>query len=123
MSGNSLLLDTNIILYFLNGDETLIDLLETNSLFISIISEMELLGYNGLNSEEKSKTELFLNECTVINIDQQIKERTITTRRLNRLKLPDAIIFATSSVLNIPLLTADQDFKSIEYGNIMLYES
>jgi len=123
MSGNSLLLDTNIILYFLNGDETLIDLLETNSLFVSIISEMELLGYNGLNSEEKSKTELFLNECTVINIDQQIKERTITTRRLNRLKLPDAIIFATSSVLNIPLLTADQDFKSIEYGNIMLYES
>jgi len=84
---------------------------------------MELLGYNGLNSEEKSKTELFLNECTVINIDQQIKERTITTRRQNPLKLPDAIIFATSSVLNIPLLTADQDFKSIEYGNIMLYES
>jgi len=123
MSGNSLLLDTNIVLYFLSGDETLIDLFETNSLFISIISEIELLGYHGLNSDEKKKTELFLNECTVINIGEEIKEKTISTRRQFRLNLPDAIIFATSSVLNIPLLTADQDFKSIEHGNIMLYES
>ena len=65
----------------------------------------------------------FLDECTIINIDQDIKQNTIATRREYRLKLPDAIIFATSSNLNVPLLTADQDFRKITGGNIIIFES
>jgi len=46
MSGNSFLLDTNAVLYVLNGDETLADFLFEKELYLSIISEMELLRYN-----------------------------------------------------------------------------
>jgi len=45
MSGNKLFLDTNIILYLLAGDTTLADLLDEKQLYVSVISEMELLSY------------------------------------------------------------------------------
>ena len=38
MSGNQLFLDTNIVLYLLNGDETLADFLQEKQLYISIIT-------------------------------------------------------------------------------------
>jgi predicted nucleic acid-binding protein len=44
MNGNSVLLDTNIVLYLLNGEETLIPVLEEQNLFLSFISQPELLG-------------------------------------------------------------------------------
>jgi predicted nucleic acid-binding protein len=45
MSGNSLLLDTNTVLYLLAGDETLAEFLNGKKLYISIITELELLSY------------------------------------------------------------------------------
>jgi predicted nucleic acid-binding protein len=100
MSGNSLLLDTNIILYFLNGDKTLIPLLEERNLFVSIITEIELLGYSGFSDNELKQTEEFLEICTIINLDSDIKRRAISFRRNQRLKLPDAVILATANCLN-----------------------
>src|SRR5690625_836669 len=105
MSGNSLLLDTNIILYFLNGDDTLAPLLQENDLVISIIAEVELLGYEALTGNELIRTKEFLNLCTIINITTDIKERAIKIRRRYKIKLPDAFIMATASSLDIPLVT------------------
>jgi len=122
MSGNSLLVDTNIILYFLNGDDTLIPLLEENDLIISIITEVELLGYNGLSDRERTNTQDFLNLCTMLNITTDIKERAIPIRRTSRVKLPDALIMATALSLDVPLLTADNDFRGINDDNLILYE-
>lgn len=44
MSGNSLLIDTNIALYLLNGDNTIAELLDGKDVYLSFISELELLG-------------------------------------------------------------------------------
>ena len=54
MNGNSLLVDTNIILYLLGGDKTIIPILENKNLFISFISELELLSYINLTNKELS---------------------------------------------------------------------
>ena len=43
MSGNSLLVDTNIALYLLAGDERVAELLHGRDLFLSFITELELL--------------------------------------------------------------------------------
>ena len=59
MSGNSLLLDTNIILYYLNGDETLIPLVEENYLYVSVINEIELLGYSDFRKRNLKRLRLF----------------------------------------------------------------
>lgn len=39
MSGNKILVDTNIVIYHLNGDSTIEVLLDNNNVFISFITE------------------------------------------------------------------------------------
>jgi len=105
MSGNNLLLDTNVILYFLNGDKTLLQLFEQNSLFTSIITEIELLSYPDLSDEEIGHIQLFLDQCTLIALTDNVKQKTIELRK------------------KYGLLTADKDFKDIESANVIFYSN
>ena len=68
MNGNNLLLDTNIILYLLNGEHTLIPLLEEKNLFLSFITELELLGNRHIKPSDTLKIKEFIEECTIIDI-------------------------------------------------------
>lgn len=52
MNGNKLFLDTNIILYLLNGDLTLAELLNQKQLYISDITELELLAYKNITPKD-----------------------------------------------------------------------
>ena len=65
MNGNNILLDTNIVLYLLNGEETLIPLLEEKNLFLSFITQMELLSAKNIKQEDILKIKQFISECTV----------------------------------------------------------
>ena len=60
MSGTRLFLDTNIILYVLDGDETLSKFLDGRQLYISFITELELLGYQGLTKSERKVIKEFV---------------------------------------------------------------
>jgi len=122
MSGNSLLLDTNIILYYLNGDKTLIPLVEENYLYVSVINEIELLGYSDFQKKELEAVKTFLTYCTSENITNDVKEKAINLRRNGGLKLPDAIILATALSKKIPFVTADKVFKKIKEGQIIYYD-
>jgi len=59
MNGSKLFLDTNIILYLLDGDKTLAELLNGKQLYISIITELELLAYNGITAKEEKTIKEF----------------------------------------------------------------
>lgn len=122
MSGNKLCLDSNIILYLLNGDETLAYFLDGKQFFISVITEMELLAFKNLSDEEEKYIKSFISECKTININNLIKEDTINIRKKYRNKLPDSIVAATALYLDIPLITADKGFKKIEELNLVHYE-
>jgi hypothetical protein len=122
MNGNNLLLDTNIVLYLLNGEETLIPLLEEKNLFLSFITQLELLGTRSLNPDDILKIKQFIAECTVIDITPGIKEYAISLRQKYTIKLPDCIIMATSLWLNMPLITADQDFKKIDIADLIYFK-
>jgi hypothetical protein len=121
MNGNSILLDTNIVLYFLSGEETLIPLLEENNIFLSFITQLELLGSKNIADADKFKINQFIEECTIIDITPGIKEVTISLRQNYSLKLPDSIIMATSLWLNIPLITADNDFKKVTSADLIFF--
>ena len=123
MSGNSLLLDTNTVLYLLAGDETLANFLNGKILFISVISELELLSFKKLTQKEAITIKTFLSELKIENISEEIKTHTIKIRKSTNLKLPDAIIAATSISLNIPLVTSDKQISSVEGLNVILYEN
>jgi predicted nucleic acid-binding protein len=122
MNGNNILLDTNIVLYLLNGEETLVPLLEEKNLFLSFITQLELLGNSHLKPSDILKIKEFISECTVIDITPGIKDFTINLRKKYNLKLPDCIIMSTALWLNMPLITADQDFKKIEIADLIFFE-
>lgn len=105
MNGNNILLDTNAIIYFLNGKFLLNN--EYN-IFTSIISEIELLCYPKITLEEENIIKDFLNNINIINLDSYIKHETIAIKREISIKLPDAIILATAKVNNLILLTQDE---------------
>jgi predicted nucleic acid-binding protein len=113
MNGNKIVIDTNIALYLLGGDEVLKEYLEDKIFYSSCINEMELLGFKGITEPEEIAIEFFLEECSIVDINKGIKDITIDLRRKYKLNLPDAIIAATAIFLGIPLISADSHFDKI----------
>ena len=122
MSGNSILVDTNIILYLMSGDRTIIPLLLNKNLYVSFITQLEMLSYKGLKRGDLVKIKKFLSECTIMDVNSVIKEYTIDVRKKYSLKIPDSIIVATALYLNIPLITADTEFQKVKDANLILYQ-
>ena len=122
MSGDKFVLDTNAVLYLLNGDETLSNFLFKKQLFISIITEMELLSYKNITQKEKQQIIAFINELAVVNNNEDIKTVAIELKKNSNLKLPDSIIAATAVWLKLPLVTSDKQFKNLEAINLVYYE-
>lgn len=122
MSGVNILLDTNVIIYLLSGDKKLEEILEGKVLVTSLISEMEVLAYPELDEKNDNKIREFLSKINIVPINELIKEVAIQIRRQYKVKLPDAIIAATSFFLNVPIITTDSDFTRIEGLNILKYD-
>jgi predicted nucleic acid-binding protein len=122
MSGNKIFLDTNIILYLLGGDKTIAELLDGKQFYISFITQLELLGYSELNTKQEKIIYDLLSKCVILDINDDIKTKVIILRKKWKLKLPDCIIIASSLYLNLPLITADEDFKRVKELNLILYE-
>jgi predicted nucleic acid-binding protein len=120
MSGNRYFIDTNIAIYLLSGDEAIIDLLNEQDIYISVITEMELLCYKDLTEKDIIVIKEVIQSCIVIELNQMIKDN-IRIKKLNKIKLPDAIIASTSLFLNIPLITADLGFKNINEIQTVIY--
>ena len=118
MNGNVFLADTNAILYLLNGNSCMKQYVNTNFL-VSIISEMELLGYSSISQEESDIIRNVLSLCKIENISTDIKEKTIELRKLYKIKLPDAIIASTAIINSVPLLSADTIFSKIPELNFI----
>ena len=125
MSGNKgILVDTNSLIYFFNGNQKVIDAINDEILYISIITEIELLSFAKLDENSEKAIRVFLSDdnCKLIDLITSIKEYTITIRRKQRIKLPDAIVAATAIFLDIPLLTFDAGFAKIADLDLILLE-
>ena len=122
MNGNSIFLDTNIVLYLLSGDKTIADFLNDKTIFLSFVTELELLKFKDISPEEQLRIESLLADSTIIDINSVIKKIVIELRKSHTIKLPDAIIAATSHYLNIPFMTSDKGLSKLAELNILLYE-
>jgi len=121
MNGNNFLVDTNIVIYLLSGDKTIADLLDRKRIYISFITEIELLTFQNLTVNEKQIVKNLLADCIVIGMNDGIKDKTISIRINKKLKIPDAIIAATSLYLKIPIITADEQFKKVSDLELIYY--
>ena len=81
MNGNRFLLDTNIIIYILGGDKIISNYLSKKIFYTSIICEIELFSSKSLQSKDEHGIKNFLEEFTIISIDQPIKELAILFRK------------------------------------------
>lgn len=117
--GERYLIDTNIAIYFLDGHippqsiPFLSEVLNFES-NISVITKIELLGWNFPNSEKMEVSNEFVESSTVFLLDHEVVEKTIELRRQYKIKLPDAIIAATAIVFDLILISRnDNDFETI----------
>jgi predicted nucleic acid-binding protein len=83
--------------------------------YVSVIARMELLAKQGLPSEEEREIREFLAQATVVPIDTDVETEAIAIRRDRKLRLPDAIIAATSVILNTTLLTDDDHLLKLSW--------
>jgi predicted nucleic acid-binding protein len=109
------LLDTNILIDYLNGQPLAKRTLAIiNNPLISIITWMEVMaGVRDVDEAVLIKT--WLDRFVVIGIDQSIAQRAVELRRTRRLKLPDAIIWATAKEHDALLVSRNiKDFPESE---------
>ena len=108
--------DTNILIDNLLGVVDATEELTNQSLrSISVITWMEVMA--GATPSSEFPLREFLDEFTIIEIDDRVKERAVVIRRERRLKLPDAIILATAQVNGLTLVTRNtKDFRPDEPG-------
>lgn len=113
MNGIDVFVDTNVLLYLLNGDKAAAEMLEDANLHVSFVTELELLSFPKLTVGQRNRIAESLAECRLHDLTAKTKENTIAIRKEHGLKLPDAIIAATALTHDLPLLTADKKFERI----------
>jgi predicted nucleic acid-binding protein len=116
------LLDTNILIDFLRGvPEARDELNRYSDKAISVITWMEVMA--GAPIAAMRSTRDFLSGFVLIELDEKVAERTVTLRREHRLKLPDAIVWASAQVQAMLLVTRDtKGFPSDDPGVRMPYQ-
>jgi len=115
-----LLLDTNVILGFLNGQPSVVALLGTakNELYASVITRMELLSFHGITLEEEKHIYDFLGAVTLIPLNADVEETAIRFRRATRRKMPDAIVAASAIVSKAVLVTCDRELAHTDFPGL-----
>jgi predicted nucleic acid-binding protein len=81
---------------------------------------MELKGRFGISNQELQHLNEILSDFIILPFNNEIKERAISIRHKNRLKLPDALIVSTAMWIELPFVTADKDFKNVENLNLIM---
>lgn len=119
--GMNYLWDTNTAIYYLQqqfspvAEKFIDELVASNQPVISAITEIELLCWKTATEKDVALLRNFINDVLVIELEQDIKMKTVELRKAHTIKLPDAIIAATALVYNLVLITRNTtDFKNIQ---------
>jgi len=117
------LFDTNILIDYLGGiDAAKMELARYEYRAISAITWMGVLA--GASADEEAAIRAWLGAFDVLAIDGAIANRAVTIRKTRRLRLPDAIIWATAQVHSLLLVSRNtKDFPADEPGVRVPYDS
>lgn len=123
MSGRKALLDTNIVIDLLAGEETVVDILsELDELLIPVVVVGELY-YGAENSERREhhieKVRTFLSKCSIIHLDEKVAEQYGRVKKELKDKgkpIPenDVWIASIAKTLDTQLISNDAHFRELE---------
>jgi predicted nucleic acid-binding protein len=113
-----MLLDSNIIILYLNGDRAVIagvNALQSTgrALFVSATTIVEVRSLSSLSVSDLQIITRFMNQFIVIPIDQTIAEKAGDLRRTTGLGFADSIIISTAVVKNLPFVTRDKKLHHV----------
>jgi hypothetical protein len=116
MSGSRLLLDSNIAIYLSKRELLLSDFAQSgDTLYVSLITYMEVIGYKFMDAAEESFTIELFNSLEQLPITQAVADRVVEYRKVRKVKLPDAIILATARENGCQLITRNvEDFVDLD---------
>jgi predicted nucleic acid-binding protein len=112
-------LDTNAIIYYLDEDAAVVPVLEPIlaqdiAIFVSVVTELELLSHPGLTEEDIAEIAQVLTSMVVFPLESRLAQLAGTLRRQYRLKTPDSIVAATALLTRTTLVTRNiRDFQEI----------
>ncbi len=123
--GKKFLIDTNILVYLSRDsfpgdiDKTCLDKIFAESFRISVITQIEFLGWRKHTEKSFATAKKMLAKAKIYSLDTNIVEQTVRIRRQYRIKLPDAVIAASCLVYDLTLVTLnDKDFEGIDGLNM-----
>lgn len=109
------LLDTNILIDFLKGDEKIVNWVikqrEETPLYISTISKLEILNLKFLTEKQIKEIKSFLETFHLLWLNNDIIEISALLRRKTGLNVADSIIGATAINFKFTLITRDKIFQ------------
>ena len=110
------LLDSNILIYAAQPEHAFLDeWLEAPDTTLSAISITEILGYEGITSDDEELFEAMFAQLIMQPVSETILYRAAGLRRVRKIKLGDAIIAATALETDRQLVTRnEQDFRGIQ---------
>jgi len=113
------LLDTNILIDYLNGIEAAREeIARYPKPCISPITWMEVMV--GASEDEAPVVGQFLNRFTQISIDAEVASATVAIRREHRIRLPDAIIWASARHAGVLLVTRNSRDFPLDYPGVRI---
>lgn len=112
----SALFDTNILIDYLNGiEQAKTELDRYSDKAISLITWMEVMV--GATPETEGVIKGFLSGFVNLPVDEQVSVMAVVLRKKHKIKLPDAIVWATAQVDRRLLVTRNtKDFSPDEPG-------
>lgn len=110
------LFDTNILIDYLSGIlQAKKELARYEYRAISAITWMEVLV--GAAPGEEVSIRAWLGSFDVLDIDKRIADRAVAIRRTKKVRLPDAIVWATAQAHSLLLVSRNtKDFPAEEPG-------
>ena len=110
------LFDTNILIDYLNGVEAARDELgRYDGVAISVVTWMEVMI--GADPEGVDAVRRFLSGFEIISADERVAEVAVDLRRRHRIKLPDAIVWASARSSGMLLVSRNtKDFPADDPG-------
>lgn len=110
------LFDTNILIdHFNNVPQARDEILRHSQSSISVITWIEAMA--GAPPDREEITRSGLSDFSIIELNDRIADMAFQLRRTYRLKLPDAVIWASAKVHGLTLVTRDtKDFPASDPG-------
>ena len=111
-----MLLDSNIIIYAAQPEHVALrQFIEMHAPAVSVISQIEVLGYHKLTEEDRQFLEQFFRTAERLLLSESVVQWAIKLRQRRKMSLGDSIVAGTAIVYERTLVTRNtDDFRWIE---------